>query len=80
MPPHRERPDLDFFILEAVESGGPVLEIGCGTGRVTLPTARAVTTITGLGLSTYMLDVCRQGLQSESPAEICLEGRKARKL
>jgi len=52
-----------------------VLEIGCGTGRVTLPTARAVTTITGLGLSTYMLDVCRQGLQSESPAEICLEGR-----
>jgi SAM-dependent methyltransferase len=64
--PYRERPDIDFFVEEAVESGGPVLEIGCGTGRVLLPTARAGINITGLDVSTYMLDVCRQALASES--------------
>lgn len=66
--PYRERPDLDFFVQEAVLSGGPVLEIGCGTGRVLLPTARAGISITGLDVSTYMLDVCRQALEDESPA------------
>ena len=66
--PYRERPDLDFFVQEAVQSGGPVLEIGCGTGRVTLPTAQAGLTITGLDVSTHMLDVCRQALKGESPA------------
>jgi SAM-dependent methyltransferase len=65
--PYRERPDLDFFVQEGVESGGPVLEIGCGTGRVLLPTARAGMTITGLDISTYMLDVCRQALKAEPP-------------
>jgi len=66
--PYRERPDLDFFVQEAVQSGGPVLEIGCGTGRVTLPTARAGITVTGLDVSTFMLDVCRQALARETAA------------
>jgi len=67
--PYRERPDIDFYIEEAIESGGPVLEIGCGTGRVLLPIARAGISITGLDLSPYMLEVCRQALEKE-PAEV----------
>ena len=67
--PYRERPDLDFYIEEAVASGGPVLEIGCGTGRTLLPTAREGITITGLDVSVYMLDVCRQALKDE-PGEV----------
>lgn len=63
--PYRDRPDLNFFIQEAVESGGPVLEIGCGTGRVLLPTARAGISITGLDVSPHMLDVCRHALEDE---------------
>ena len=63
--PYRERPDVDFFVQEAVASGGPVLEVGCGTGRVLIPTARAGVTITGLDLSSYMLDVCRSTLEGE---------------
>jgi hypothetical protein len=39
--PYRNRPDVPFFVQAARESGGPVLEVGCGTGRVLLPTARA---------------------------------------
>ena len=29
------REDTDFFITIAKQYGGPVLEVGCGTGRVT---------------------------------------------
>ena len=65
--PYRERPDVGFFVQEAVASSGPVLEVGCGTGRVLLPSARAGVSITGLDLSSHMLDVCRQNLEAEIP-------------
>jgi len=65
--PYRERPDVDFFVEEALESGGPVLEVGSGTGRVLIPTARAGVSITGLDLSIHMLDVCRADLNREPP-------------
>jgi SAM-dependent methyltransferase len=64
--PYRNRPDVDFWVEAASESGGPVLEIGCGTGRVLIPTARAGTEVTGLDLSPRMLEVCRNKLQRES--------------
>ena len=64
--PYRERPDVDFFVEAARESGGPVLEVGCGTGRVLIPTARAGIRITGLDLSRNMLDVCRNQLAEET--------------
>lgn len=67
--PYRERPDIGFFVDAAVESGSPVLEIGCGTGRVLLPTAQAGISITGLDLSDHMLDVCRAALKEE-PQEV----------
>lgn len=67
--PYRNRPDVKLFVDAAVESGGPVLEVGSGTGRVLIPTARAGITITGLDLSEHMLDVCRDALKSE-PREV----------
>ncbi len=66
IPPYKNREDVDFFVEAAVDSGGPVLEVGCGTGRVLIPTARAGIAITGLDLSEHMLDVCREILKSES--------------
>jgi ubiquinone/menaquinone biosynthesis C-methylase UbiE len=63
------RADLGFWIEEAQASGGPVLEIACGTGRVLIPTARIGITITGLDLSEHMLNVCRERLAQE-PAEV----------
>jgi SAM-dependent methyltransferase len=66
---YRERPDVDFFVQAALDSGGPVLEIGCGTGRVLIPTARAGIDITGIDLSEHMLEVCRGKLLLE-PAEV----------
>jgi SAM-dependent methyltransferase len=65
--PYRDRADVDFFVEAALESCGSVLELGCGTGRILLPTARAGISITGLDLSEYMLDVCRNKLEKEPP-------------
>jgi SAM-dependent methyltransferase len=62
---YNERRDVDFFIEESTRSGGPVLEIGCGTGRVLIPTARAGVEITGLDLSEHMLERCRSKLKAE---------------
>ena len=67
--PYQNRQDIDFFVEMARESGGPVLEIGCGTGRVLIPTARAGVEIVGLDLSRSMLAFCRKKLAQE-PEEV----------
>jgi SAM-dependent methyltransferase len=64
--PYRDRQDVNFFVEAGQESGGPVLEVGCGTGRVLIPTARAGLEIVGLDLSPHMLGVCRGHLQAEA--------------
>ena len=69
----RENPvlagDIDFYLERARESGGPVLELACGNGRIVLPMARAGFETTGLDLSEPMLEVARQRLAAE-PAEV----------
>jgi SAM-dependent methyltransferase len=62
---YRDRPDIAFFVEEATAAGSPVLEIGCGTGRVLIPTARAGIDIVGLDLSSHMLAVGRQRVLRE---------------
>lgn len=47
--------DLDFWIELAEERGGPVLELGCGTGRVLLPLAQRGYAVTGIDNSPEML-------------------------
>jgi len=65
--PYSTRSDVAFFVELAQASGGPVLEVGCGTGRVLIPTARAGVVIVGLDLSSFMLAICREKLAQESP-------------
>ena len=64
---HQLRPDVAFFVEAATAGAGPVLEVGCGTGRILIPTARAGIAITGLDLSPHMLAICRQNLLDEPP-------------
>lgn len=63
--PYRNRQDVNFFVEMAQRSGGLVLELGCGTGRVLIPTARAGIEIVGLDASSAMLEQCRKKLTSE---------------
>jgi SAM-dependent methyltransferase len=66
--PYRARTDVDFYVEAAKEASGPVLEIGCGTGRVLIPTARAGAEIVGLDLSPHMLEICRRRIEAEPAA------------
>jgi SAM-dependent methyltransferase len=45
-----------FYRALAEETGGPVLELACGTGRVTIPIARAGFSVTGLDIVPGMLE------------------------
>ena len=47
--------DIEFYVEIAERSGGPVLEIGCGTGRVSFPIAAAGIDVVGIDFSTAML-------------------------
>jgi SAM-dependent methyltransferase len=67
--PYRDRKDVNFFVEIAREANGPVLEVGCGTGRVLIPTARAGVEIVGLDASASMLSFCREKLLQE-PEEV----------
>ncbi|MGA8220078.1 MAG: class I SAM-dependent methyltransferase [Candidatus Acidiferrales bacterium] len=59
--------DLPFYLELARQSGGPVLEMGCGTGRVLLPIAREGIEIHGLDNSSPMLRVLKEHLAGEPP-------------
>ena len=54
--------DARFFVerLRAWQIKGPVLELGCGTGRVAEPLARAGFRVTGLDTSDRMLRIARR--------------------
>ena len=49
------RRDVAFWRGIARREGGPVLELGCGTGRLLIPIARAVTRVVGVDRSSAML-------------------------
>ena len=49
-----------FYSALAQEAGGPVLEIACGTGRVTIPIARLGFATTGLDVVPGMLNQARR--------------------
>ncbi|MCR8631793.1 class I SAM-dependent methyltransferase [Paenibacillus radicis (ex Xue et al. 2023)] len=57
--------DINFYINYALRINGEILEIACGTGRVTLPLARAGYKITGIDLSEDMIAVLNEKLLKE---------------
>jgi len=61
--------DLEYYSRLARRAHGPILELACGTGRITIPLARAGHEITGLDISKKMLDRARSKLKQE-PAEV----------
>jgi SAM-dependent methyltransferase len=56
------RRDVPFWRRIALEADGSVLELGCGTGRISLPLVRAGVSLVGLDRSAPMLDRARRGL------------------
>jgi SAM-dependent methyltransferase len=59
--------NLTFWRSLVEATGGPALELACGTGRLLLPLARAGTDVVGLDISPFMLAVADRNLAQESP-------------
>lgn len=59
--------DVEWYRQQAIESGGPVLELGAGTGRITLPMAAAGVPVWALDASPIMLDALRKKLEGATP-------------
>lgn len=64
---HRDAHEAPAYVDLALETGGKALELGCGTGRLLIPMARAGIEITGVDSSPDMLDRCREKLEEEAP-------------
>lgn len=60
--PYQE--DVALYLGFAERTGSPLLELGCGTGRLLLPLARAGYSVTGVDLSPAMLEVARTKVES----------------
>lgn len=57
--------DLPFWLGLAHQQGGPILELGCGTGRVLIPLIQAGFEVFGVDNDPRMLDFLRKSLTEE---------------
>jgi SAM-dependent methyltransferase len=62
--------DIGFYVEEALQAGGPVVELGVGTGRIAIPTARAGVAVIGIDSSAGMLEICRRRAADAGVAEL----------
>ncbi len=56
--------EIPFFRKQAQASGGPILEVACGTGRITLPIASDGIEVSGLDVSAPMIERARMHAES----------------
>jgi SAM-dependent methyltransferase len=62
--------DVPFYVAEARKAGGPIVELGVGTGRIAVPTAVAGVAVIGVDSSAGMLEVCRRRAETAGVAEL----------
>ena len=62
--------DVPFYVEAAKEAGGPVVELGIGTGRIAVPTAAAGIRVIGVDSSPGMLEVCREAARLAGVEEL----------
>jgi ubiquinone/menaquinone biosynthesis C-methylase UbiE len=62
--------DVPFYVAEALTAGGPIVELGVGTGRIAVPTASAGVAVIGVDSSSGMLEVCRRHARAAGVEEL----------
>lgn len=66
--------DIGLWLSYAGRTDRPVLEVGCGTGRIALALARAGHTVTGIDPSAAMLAIARQRADDDALDVELIEG------
>ena len=62
--------DVGFYIEEALASGGPLVELAVGTGRIAVPVAKAGVPVIGVDESPAMLAGARKYAEREGVSEL----------
>lgn len=62
--------DVGFYVDEALAAGGPVVELGVGTGRIAVPVALAGVRVIGVDSSPGMLEVCRRHAEAAGVSDV----------
>src|SRR6187402_3095438 len=62
--------DVEFYVAEAQKTGGPVVELGIGTGRIAIPIAQKGVQVIGIDSSREMLAACRRRAEAEGVTEL----------
>ncbi len=62
--------DVGFYVSEAAAAGGPIVELGVGTGRIAIPTALAGVPVIGVDSSERMLAICRRRAEEAGVAAL----------
>ncbi len=62
--------DVEFYVDHALASGGPVVELAVGTGRIAVPVARAGIRVIGVDSSPGMLAVARAAADEAGVSEL----------
>lgn len=60
--------DVPYYQSIAWQASGPILELGCGTGRLAIPMAHAGAQVVGVDLAPAMLEGLRRRLDDETPS------------
>ncbi len=60
--------DIAFYLRHVRKVGGPVLELGAGTGRIALAIARSGFDVVGLDRSRHMVSRARENAQAQAAA------------
>lgn len=64
--------DIPFWLALAARCNGPILELGCGTGRVLLPLAQAGRQVVGIDNDGSMLSFLRNSIPGELSHRVSL--------
>ena len=59
-----KKDDVDFYCRLAQKIDGPILECGCGAGRILIPIAKLKKEIWGLDTNIAMLDIARKKIKT----------------
>jgi SAM-dependent methyltransferase len=62
--------DVGFYVAESRKSGGTVVELGVGTGRIAIPIAEKGKRVIGVDSSHEMLAACRRRAEAVGVAEL----------
>jgi SAM-dependent methyltransferase len=62
--------DLDLYLALAERTGGPILELAAGTGRLAVPLAAAGNRVTGVDIDPAMLDRARVRMVAAGPPAV----------